>query len=115
MSEVKFGHVLAPGCGPNPAGQASVGAGIPYSAPAWSCQVVCGSGPKAVCLAAQSVKIGDSSMVAAEGMESMSKAPHRVPWRTGVRMGETPLTDSFPCHVLWMHFTPITWALQLKM
>ncbi|XP_042545676.1 acetyl-CoA acetyltransferase, cytosolic [Dipodomys spectabilis] len=94
VSEVIFGHVLAAGCGQNPARQASVAAGIPYPIPAWSCQMVCGSGLKAVCLAAQSIRIGDSSIVVAGGMESMSKAPHLAHLRTGVRMGEMPLADS---------------------
>ncbi|XP_032706394.1 acetyl-CoA acetyltransferase, cytosolic-like [Lontra canadensis] len=94
VSEVIFGHVLAAGCGQNPVRQASMGAGIPYSVPAWSCQMVCGSGLKAVCLAAQSIGIGDSSIVVAGGMESMSKAPHLIHLRAGVKMGEMPLTDS---------------------
>ncbi|XP_024407779.1 acetyl-CoA acetyltransferase, cytosolic isoform X2 [Desmodus rotundus] len=97
VSEVIFGHVLPAGCGQNPVRQASVGAGIPYSVPAWSCQMICGSGLKAVCLAAQSIRMGDSSTVVAGGMESMSKAPHVVHLRTGVRMGETPLADSILC------------------
>nr|KAF6340866.1 acetyl-CoA acetyltransferase 2 [Myotis myotis] len=97
VSEVIFGHVLAAGCGQNPVRQASVGAGIPYSVPAWSCQMICGSGLKAVCLAAQSIRIGDSSIVVAGGMENMSKAPHLAHLRTGVRIGETPLTDSILC------------------
>ncbi|XP_036270906.1 acetyl-CoA acetyltransferase, cytosolic isoform X1 [Pipistrellus kuhlii] len=94
VSEVVFGQVLAAGCGQNPVRQASVGAGIPYSVPAWSCQMICGSGLKAVCLAAQSIQLGDSSIVVAGGMENMSKAPHLVHLRTGVKLGETPLTDS---------------------
>lgn len=94
VSEVIFGHVLAAGCGQNPVRQASVAAGIPYSVPAWTCQMICGSGLKAVCLGAQSIGIGDSSIVVAGGMESMSKAPHLAHLRTGVKMGETPLIDS---------------------
>ncbi|XP_036914155.1 acetyl-CoA acetyltransferase, cytosolic [Sturnira hondurensis] len=97
VSEVIFGHVLAAGCGQNPVRQASVGAGLPYSVPSWSCQMLCGSGLKAVCLAAQAIRTGDSSVVVAGGMESMSKAPHLAHLRTGVRMGETPLTDSILC------------------
>ncbi|XP_066103875.1 acetyl-CoA acetyltransferase, cytosolic [Saccopteryx bilineata] len=97
VSEVVFGHVLTAGCGQNPVRQASVGAGIPYSVPAWSCQMICGSGLKAVCLAAQSIGTGDSSIVVAGGMESMSKAPHLVHLRTGVRIGETQLADSVLC------------------
>uniref|UniRef100_G3T0U8 Acetyl-CoA acetyltransferase 2 n=1 Tax=Loxodonta africana TaxID=9785 RepID=G3T0U8_LOXAF len=97
VSEVIFGNVLTAGCGQNPARQASVGAGIPYTVPAWSCQMICGSGLKAVCLAAQSVGTGDSSIVVAGGMENMSKAPHLVHLRTGVKIGEMPLLDSILC------------------
>lgn len=59
--------------------------------------MICGSGLKAVCLAAQSIVVGDSSIVVAGGMENMSKTPHLVHLRTGVRMGDTPLTDSMLC------------------
>lgn len=59
--------------------------------------MICGSGLKAVCLAAQSIAIGDSSIVVAGGMENMSKAPHLVHLRTGVRVGETALADSILC------------------
>ncbi|XP_076976877.1 acetyl-CoA acetyltransferase, cytosolic isoform X2 [Tamandua tetradactyla] len=97
VSEVIFGHVLAAGCGQNPTRKASVDAGIPYSVPAWSCQMICGSGLKAVCLAAQSVGLGDSSIVVAGGMENMSQAPHLVHLRTGIKMGETSLSDSILC------------------
>uniref|UniRef100_A0A8D1K3C4 Thiolase N-terminal domain-containing protein n=1 Tax=Sus scrofa TaxID=9823 RepID=A0A8D1K3C4_PIG len=97
VSEVIFGHVLTAGCGQNPVRQASVGAGIPYSVPAWSCQMICGSGLKAVCLAAQAIGVGDSRIVVAGGMENMSKAPHLVHLRTGVRLGEATLTDSILC------------------
>ncbi|XP_058145629.1 acetyl-CoA acetyltransferase, cytosolic [Dasypus novemcinctus] len=97
VSEVIFGHVLTAGCGQNPTRQASVGAGIPYTVPAWSCQMICGSGLKAVCLAAQSVGMGDSRIVVAGGMENMSQAPHLVHLRTGIKMGEKSLTDSILC------------------
>uniref|UniRef100_A0A8B9QBK7 Thiolase N-terminal domain-containing protein n=1 Tax=Apteryx owenii TaxID=8824 RepID=A0A8B9QBK7_APTOW len=94
VSEVILGQVLAAGAGQNPVRQASVGAGIPYAVPAWSCQMICGSGLKAVCLAAQSILMGDSSIVVAGGMESMSKAPHVIHMRAGVKMGEAALQDS---------------------
>uniref|UniRef100_A0A452F1W8 Acetyl-CoA acetyltransferase 2 n=1 Tax=Capra hircus TaxID=9925 RepID=A0A452F1W8_CAPHI len=93
---ILFGHILAVGCGQNPVRQANVGAGIPYSVPACSCQMICRSGLKAVCLAAQSIRIGDSSIVAG-GMENISKAPHLAHLRTGVKIGENPLTDSILC------------------
>ncbi|KAM9840400.1 acetyl-CoA acetyltransferase, cytosolic [Aulostomus maculatus] len=94
VSEVIMGHVLTAGHGQNPARQASVGAGIPYAVPAWSCQMVCGSGLKAVCLAAQSIQTGESSVVVAGGMESMSRAPHTVHMRAGVKMGDASMQDS---------------------
>nr|XP_028579652.1 acetyl-CoA acetyltransferase, cytosolic [Podarcis muralis] len=94
VSEVIFGQVLAAGAGQNPARQASVAAGIPYEIPAWSCQMICGSGLKAVCLGAQSIMIGDSSIVVAGGMESMSKAPHVIHMRNGLKMGEASLQDT---------------------
>uniref|UniRef100_A0A2K6RXM6 Thiolase N-terminal domain-containing protein n=1 Tax=Rhinopithecus roxellana TaxID=61622 RepID=A0A2K6RXM6_RHIRO len=97
VCEVIFGHVLAAGCGQNPVRQASVSAGIPYSVPAWSCQMICRSGLKAVCLAAQSIGIGDSSTVVVGGMENMSKAPHLAHLRTGIKIGEMLLTDSILC------------------
>ncbi|XP_060548289.1 acetyl-CoA acetyltransferase, cytosolic isoform X3 [Pantherophis guttatus] len=94
VSEVILGQVLTAGAGQNPARQASVGAGIPYVIPAWSCQMICGSGLKAVCLGAQSIMTGDSSIVVAGGMENMSKAPHIIRLRDGVKMGEASLEDT---------------------
>ncbi|RMC12953.1 hypothetical protein DUI87_10480 [Hirundo rustica rustica] len=94
VSEVILGQVLTAGAGQNPVRQASVAAGIPYSVPAWSCQMICGSGLKAVCLAAQSILMGESSIVVAGGMESMSKAPHVIHMRAGVKMGEASLQDT---------------------
>ncbi|XP_054474528.1 acetyl-CoA acetyltransferase, cytosolic [Anoplopoma fimbria] len=94
VSEVIMGHVLTAGHGQNPARQASVGAGIPYAVPAWSCQMVCGSGLKAVCLGAQSIQTGESAVVVAGGMESMSRAPHTLQMRAGVKMGDASLQDS---------------------
>ncbi|XP_072217783.1 acetyl-CoA acetyltransferase, cytosolic isoform X3 [Leuresthes tenuis] len=94
ISEVIMGHVLTAGQGQNPARRASVGAGIPYLVPAWSCQMVCGSGLKAVCLGAQSIQAGESTVVVAGGMESMSMAPHTVQMRAGVKMGDASLQDS---------------------
>lgn len=94
VSEVIMGHVLTAGHGQNPARQASVAAGIPYSVPAWSCQMICGSGLKAVCLGAQSIMTKESTIVVAGGMESMSRAPHIVQMRSGVKMGDATLQDS---------------------
>ncbi|RXM35049.1 Acetyl-CoA acetyltransferase, cytosolic [Acipenser ruthenus] len=94
VSEVILGHVLTAGHGQNPARQASVSAGIPYPVPAWSCQMVCGSGLKAICLGAQSILTGESSVVVAGGMESMSRTPHAVHMRTGIKMGDASLQDT---------------------
>ncbi|KAK3516807.1 hypothetical protein QTP70_023682 [Hemibagrus guttatus] len=94
VSEVIMGHVLTAGNGQNPTRQASVAAGIPYPVPAWSCQMVCGSGLKAVCLGAQSIIMGESTVVVAGGMESMSRAPHTVQMRSGIKMGDGTLQDS---------------------
>lgn len=66
-------NLLLIGHGQNPTRQASVNAGIPHPVPAWSCQMVCGSGLKAVCLGAQSIITGESTVVVAGGMESMSR------------------------------------------
>ncbi|XP_029452558.1 acetyl-CoA acetyltransferase, cytosolic [Rhinatrema bivittatum] len=97
VSEVIFGHVLTAGGGQNPVRQASVAAGIPYAVPAWSCQMICGSGLKAVCLGAQSIMTGESSLVVAGGMESMSKAPHILDMRVGLKMGDASLQDTVLC------------------
>ncbi|XP_034017856.1 acetyl-CoA acetyltransferase, cytosolic [Thalassophryne amazonica] len=94
VTEVIMGHVLTAGHGQNPARQASVQAGIPYVVPAWSCQMVCGSGLKSVCLGAQSIQAGEATVVVAGGMESMSRTPHTTLIRTGVRMGDATLQDS---------------------
>uniref|UniRef100_A0A3P8UBF2 Acetyl-CoA acetyltransferase 2 n=2 Tax=Cynoglossus semilaevis TaxID=244447 RepID=A0A3P8UBF2_CYNSE len=94
VSEVIIGHVLTAGNGQNPARQASVAAGIPYPVSAWSCQMVCGSGLKSICLGAQSIQTGESTVVVAGGMESMSRAPHTLNMRAGVKMGDANLQDS---------------------
>ncbi|XP_078505103.1 acetyl-CoA acetyltransferase, cytosolic [Lissotriton helveticus] len=94
VSEVVMGHVLTAGTGQNPVRQASVSAGIPYSVPSWSCQMICGSGLKAVCLGAQAIMTGQSSIVVAGGLENMSQSPHLLQMRAGVKMGDAPLQDS---------------------
>ncbi|EDL02032.1 mCG16687, isoform CRA_d [Mus musculus] len=78
VSEVIFGHVLTAGCGQNPTRQASVGAGIPYSVPAWSCQMICGSGLKAVCLAAQSIAMVFSAENVAKKWQVSREAQDKV-------------------------------------
>ncbi|XP_042194056.1 acetyl-CoA acetyltransferase, cytosolic-like [Callorhinchus milii] len=97
VSEVILGQVLTAGQGQNPARQASVAASIPYSVPAWSCQMICGSGLKAVCLGAQSILTENARIVVAGGVECMSKAPHVVPMRVGVKVGDMSLQDTILC------------------
>jgi acetyl-CoA C-acetyltransferase len=88
VSEVIMGQVLQAGCGQNPARQASIKAGLPDMVPAMTINKVCGSGLKAVMLAAQAVRDGDADIVVAGGQENMSAAPHVLPGsREGMRMG----------------------------
>ncbi|CAJ0950962.1 unnamed protein product [Ranitomeya imitator] len=90
-------RIIMAGTGQNPTRQASVGAGIPYSIPAWSCQMICGSGLKSVSLGAQAIITGESDIVVAGGMENMSQAPHIVHVRAGVKAGDVSLQDSILC------------------
>ena len=102
VSEVIMGQVLAAGVGQNPARQASIKAGLPDMIPAMTINKVCGSGLKAVMLAAQSVANGDSDVVIAGGQENMSAAPHVLNGsRDGFRMGDAKLVDSMIVDGLW--------------
>jgi acetyl-CoA C-acetyltransferase len=102
IGEVILGQVLAAGCGQNPARQATLKAGLPHEAPALTINAVCGSGLKAVMLAAQAVAWGDSDIVIAGGQESMSLAPHvLLGSRQGQRMGDWKLVDSMVNDGLW--------------
>ena len=102
VSEVIMGQVLTAGSGQNPARQALIKSGIPASVPAMTINVVCGSGLKAVMLAAQAIAHGDSEIVVAGGQENMSAAPHVLPGsRDGFRMGEAKLIDSMIVDGLW--------------
>jgi len=95
VSEVILGQVLQAGAGQNPARQAVIKAGLPNSIPAMTINKVCGSGLKAVMLAAQAIRDGDSEIVIAGGQESMSMSPHVLPnSRDGQRMGDWKLIDS---------------------
>ena len=88
IDEVILGQVLAAGAGQNPARQASINAGIPKESPAWGMNQLCGSGLRAVALGMQQIAAGDANIVAAGGMESMSKSPHVAHLRDGVKMGD---------------------------
>jgi len=94
VSEVIMGQALPAGMGQNPARQATLIAGLPNTVPAMGVSMVCGSGLRAVAVAAQAIVAGDSSIVLAGGMENMSCAPHAVALRAGVKMGDAALTDT---------------------
>ncbi|MFV9876262.1 MAG: acetyl-CoA C-acetyltransferase [Rickettsiales endosymbiont of Dermacentor nuttalli] len=93
ISEVIMGQVLIGACGQNPARQASINAGIPNKTPAFTINKVCGSGLKAVMLAAQSIMLGENDIVIAGGQENMTMTSHAAYVRTGIRMGDINLVD----------------------
>jgi len=102
VSEVIMGQVLAAGSGQNPARQSGIKAGLPMSVPAMTVNVVCGSGLKAVMLAAQAIANGDAEIVVAGGQENMSASPHVLPnSRDGFRMGDAKLVDTMITDGLW--------------
>src|SRR5690242_7342416 len=102
ISEVILGQVLTGGSGQNPARQAMIKAGLPAAVPAMTINKVCGSGLKAVMLAAQAVHCGDADIVVAGGQENMSAAPHvLLGSREGFRMGDARLVDSMVVDGLW--------------
>ena len=104
VSEVILGHVLTAAQGQNPARQASIRAGLPDMVPAYTINHVCGSGLKAVGLAAQAIRAGDSSIVVAGGQESMSQAPHTMYLRNGTKMGDASMIDTMIRDGLWDAF-----------
>ena len=102
VGEVIMGQVLAAGAGQNPARQALLKAGLPKEVPGMTINAVCGSGLKAVMLAAQAIAWGDSDIVVAGGQENMSAAPHVLPnSRDGQRMGDWKLVDTMIVDGLW--------------
>jgi len=108
VDEVIMGNVLQAGLGQNPARQATLLAGLPAETPALTINKVCGSGLKAVNLAAQAVALGDAEVIVAGGMENMSLAPYLVPQaRTGYRMGDGALVDSMIKDGLWCAMTDV--------
>jgi len=105
VDEVIMGCVIQAGLGQNPARQAALNGGIPSTVSAVTVNKVCGSGLKAVMMAAQGVQLGDSEIVVAGGMESMSNAPYLVPKaREGYRLGNGELIDSMINDGLWCAF-----------
>ncbi len=102
VGEVIMGQVLTAAAGQNPARQAMMAAGIAKETPALTINAVCGSGLKAVMLAAQAVATGDSEIVVAGGQENMSLSPHAVPnSRDGQRMGDWKMVDTMIVDGLW--------------
>jgi len=102
VDEVILGQVLQAGCGQNPARQTVIKSGLPNTVPAMTINKVCGSGLKAVMLAAQAIRDGDSQIVIAGGQESMSMSPHVLPGsRDGQRMGDWKLIDTMITDGLW--------------
>ena len=102
VDEVILGNVLGAGLGQNVARQAAIGAGLPVSVGATTVNKVCGSGMKAVMLAAQAIQCGDAEVVVAGGTENMSAAPYLLPKaRTGYRLGHGELVDAVIKDGLW--------------
>ena len=102
VDEVILGQVLAAGSGQNPARQALIKAGLPVAVPAMTINKVCGSGLKAVMLAAQAIANGDAEVVIAGGQENMSLAPHvLMNSRDGFRMGDAKMLDTMIVDGLW--------------
>jgi len=105
VDEVIMGHVLQAGVGQNPARQAALKAGLPDTIAAYTVNKVCGSGLKAVMLAAQAIKAGDADLILAGGMESMSRAPYLLfGARTGWKYGDQKAVDAMIHDGLWCAF-----------
>ena len=105
INEVILGQVLTASMGQNPARQTVIKAGLPQTTPALTINKVCGSGLKAVHLAAQAIKCGDADVIIAGGQENMSQAPHALPnSRNGQRMGDWQMTDTMVKDGLWCAF-----------
>lgn len=108
IDEIIMGNVVSAGLGQAPARQAAVHAGLSVDIPAFTINNVCGSGLKAVMLAAQAIRAGDARAFVAGGMESMSNAPYLLPKaRTGYRMGDGKIIDSVVRDGLWCAFEDI--------
>jgi acetyl-CoA C-acetyltransferase len=105
VDELMFGCILTAGLGQNVARQVSIGAGLPYSVPAYTVGMVCGSGMKSVIEAARAILAGDAEIVVAGGTENMSAAPYTLPEeRWGARMGDKKVVDEMIKDGLWDAF-----------
>ncbi len=108
VDEVILGQVLTAGSGQNPARQTAIHAGLPFSTPAFTLNKVCGSGLKALHLAAQAIRCGDAEIIIAGGQENMSLSPYVMPGaRTGLRMGHGKVIDTMIEDGLWDAFNDI--------
>ena len=104
IDETILGQVLTAGQGQNPARQAHINAGLPVESAAWNINQVCGSGLRAVALAAQHIQLGDADIVAAGGQENMTLSPHVAHLRAGHKMGDVSYIDSMIRDGLWDAF-----------
>ncbi|MEP2642365.1 acetyl-CoA C-acetyltransferase [Roseobacter sp.] len=104
VSETILGQVLTTAQGQNPARQAHINAGLPQESAAWTINQVCGSGLRAVALAAQHIQLGDASIVAAGGQENMTLSPHAAHLRAGHKMGDVKYIDTMIRDGLWDAF-----------
>src|SRR5881398_323522 len=108
IEEVIMGNVIQGGVGQAPARQAALKGGVPATVSAMTVNKVCGSGLKAVMLAAQSIKAGDRQVIVAGGQESMSNAPYYVyGMRNGVKLGDQPMIDGMIKDGLWCAFCDV--------
>lgn len=106
VDDVLLGCILQAGLGQGPARQAAIAAGIPVDVPATTINMLCGSGLRAVGMAAHAVRAGDAGVVVAGGMENMSRAPHVADGiRAGARMGDVALRDTLIADGLWCALT----------
>ena len=116
VDEVIMGCVLPAGLGQNPARQACLRAGLPVEVGCVTVNKVCGSGLKAVMLAAQAIACGDAEVIVAGGMESMTNAPYLVPQaRGGMRMGNGKLVDSMVHDGLWDHLNDFHMGMSAEL
>ena len=105
VDDVLMGCILQAGLGQGPARQAAMAAGVPDTVPATTVNQLCGSGLRAVGMAAQEIRAGDAQVVVAGGMESMSRAPHVAYLRDGHRLGDAAMRDTLIADGLWCALT----------
>ena len=105
VDDVLMGCILQAGLGQGPARQAAIRAGLPDTVPATTVNQLCGSGLRAVGMAAQEIRAGDAEVVVAGGMESMSRAPHVAYLRDGQRLGDAAMRDTLIADGLWCALT----------